>query len=143
MIAIWGWNTVDAGYDTSCWSGLWTVPTSTYASGIIYWCDGDIPVVSIHNEYWSGIIIKAMNEWTVTVKIWSWNDTSSYWSLYQRWNNYPFPNVADTTTVIYSWNSAVNASSYLNTSGYYESGTWVWQSIFRPRYSFSNWLFSC
>ena len=29
-------------------------------------------------------------------------------------------------------------SVVLLTTGYYESGTWVWQSIFRPKYSFSN-----
>lgn len=124
IIGIW-WIGI-ASADTGCWSTYGTPPTTTYASGIVYWCDeNNIPIITIYWEDGKWITIKAMNEWTWTVKIWSGDDTSSYWSLYQWWNNYPFPNVSDSTTTIISATSAVNASNYLNASWYYYSGTWI------------------
>ena len=118
--------------DTSCWEWLWTPPTTTYASWIVYWCDGEIPIITIYWDNWSWksfwITIKAMNEWTWTVTIWSLNDTGAYWSLYQWWNNYPFPNVADNTSIT-SQGSAVSASWFgPNTVlWYYDNEIWIQQ----------------
>ncbi len=110
--------------DTSCWNTYWwTVPTTTYASGITYGCDGNIPVITIESN-WKWITIKAMNEWSV--KIWLWNDESSYWSLYQWWNNHPFPNVKGWSISATS-SSPVSAASYWPTN-YYSGAKWITQS---------------
>jgi len=121
-ILIWGMSIVNAS-DTSCWSWLWTVPSTTYASWIVYWCDGEIPIITIYWDDGKWITIKAMNEWTGTVTIWSLNDTGAYWSLYQWWNNYPFANIAQTGIVNIS-DSLVDASSYAPWT--YNSGIWIW-----------------
>ena len=119
--------------NTDCWTYYWaTAPDSdsTYASGIVYWCDGNIPVITIYgeNENWDsvGITIKAMNEWLWTVNIWTWE--SSYWSYYQWWNNFPFPR----TWPIQYYYQAVNASWYgpNTTLWYYYSGVFIrWLSL--------------
>ena len=117
-----------------CWSDHWaTAPDqdSTYASGIVYWCDDtsvpweSIPVITIYgeNENWDsvGITIKAMNEWTWTVKIWSWDDAISFWSYYQRWNIYPFA-----WEIIFG-DYQTNPSEYgpRTTKWYYNSGVFL------------------
>ena len=79
--------------DTSCWEWKWTVPTTTYASGVIYWCDGDIPIITIYWDDGKWITIKAMNEWASAIS--SQDDTNSFWKIYQRGNNYPFPSPAE------------------------------------------------
>ena len=122
-IIIWGISIVNAS-DTSCWSTYWwTPPTTTYASWIVYWCDSDIPIITIYwqNSDWADvwITIKAMNEWTWTIKIWNWED--SYWSYYQWWNDYPF-----------SWEITNVSGSAVYASGYwpdthYNSGVWIKQ----------------
>ena len=91
-----------ASADTGCWSTYWwTVPTSTYSTWIVYWCDGDIPIITIYWKNWDNkdvwITIKAMNEWATAISF-STNNTDSYWSLYQWWNNYWFPSAAVTDT---------------------------------------------
>ena len=137
VLSVWAANAAD----TSCWATYsWTVPTP-FASWIVYWCDNEtnpwksIPIITIYweNANWSGvwITIKAMNEWTWTVTIWSWSDTSSYWSLYQWWNNYPFPNVSDTSTPISSDSSNCVSTAWYGPNTelwYYNSGTWMKQS---------------
>ena len=116
--------------DTNCWEWKWTVPTTTYASGIVYGCDGEIPIITIYWDNWSWksfwITIKAMNEWTGTVTIWSLNNTGAYWSLYQWWNNYPFPSTADTITPIISWDVAISAEWYT---------PWTYSSEIRIKFS--------
>ena len=113
--------------DTGCWEWLWTPPTTTYATWIEYGCDGDIPIITIYWDNWSWksfwITIKAMNEWTWTVTIWSQNDTGAYWSLYQWWNNYPFPNVAGPVTLDNSDSIAVDARDYAPWT--YSSDIWI------------------
>ena len=115
--------------DTGCWEWLWTPPTTTYASWIVYWCDGEIPIITIYWDNWSWksfwITIKAMNEWTWTVTIWSLNDTGAYWSLYQWWNNYPFPNSDWPKRISNSGSTTVDASSYIPWS--YSGETWIKQ----------------
>ena len=121
-IIVWCLGVVKAT-NTDCWDWLWTLPSSTYASGIVYGCDeNDIPIITIYWDDGKWITIKAMNEWTWTVTIWSLNDTGAYWSLYQWWNNYPFPNVAQWTISNIS-SSGVDASWYGPWK--YNSGTWI------------------
>ena len=120
-LSIWVANASDTG----CWEWLWTIPMATYATWIVYGCDRDIPIITVYWDNWNWksfwITIKAMNEWTWEVKIWSLNDTGAYWSLYQWWNNYPFPNVADLTSMIITGTTMVDASWYgpWTTTGYY------------------------
>ena len=141
-LAIWIAN----ANDTTCWAKYWAVAPdseSTYASGIVYGCDGEIPIITIYgqNDNWDSvwITIKAMNEWIWTVTIWSLNDTGAYWSLYQRWNNYPFPNVAGPSTIDNSGSTAVDSSNYLNSSWYYFSGTWIKQDKRDSWYNGNLW----
>jgi len=124
-LTIWVVNAAN----TSCWEWLWTPPTTTYATWIVYGCDGNIPIVTIYWEDGKWITIKAMNEWATVISF-SWNDTNSFWNTYQRWNNYPFPSTADTTTPIVSCDTAISAEWYGPWSPlwYYNSGTWIKES---------------
>ena len=111
--------------NTDCWTYYWaTAPDqdSIYASGIVYWCDNEtnpwtpIPIITIYWKNWNDqdvwITIKAMNEWTWTVKIWSWDNSEAFWSFYQWWNNYPF------SWKVLTWNGQINTQQY-GPSNYY------------------------
>ena len=115
--------------DTNCWEWIWQIPMETYATGIIYWCDGDVPVISIYSGRWVWITLKANNEWTWVVKIWSWKNIDAYWGLYQRWNSYPFPSIADNTSQIISGNTPVSTDWYWpqTISWFYYSEVWIKQ----------------
>ena len=72
--------------NTNCWELYWDLPDSIYTDNVIYWCDGNIPVISIYSwDKW--ITMRAMNEWATTIDI---NSTWSYGYYYQRGNNYWF-----------------------------------------------------
>ena len=114
--------------DVSCWSWLWTPPEETYASWVVYWCDGDIPIITIYWDNGKWITIKAMNEWATAIS-YANEDTNSYWSLYQWWNNYGFPSSADTTTPIASSTTPVSAEWYA--PGTYSNETWITRGDFR------------
>ena len=148
MLTIW----VVSADDIGCWTNYWAEAPdleSTYASGIVYGCDGEIPIITIYgqNENWDSvwITIKAMNEWTWIVTIWSLNDTGAYWSLYQWWNNYPFPNVADLTSMIITGTTMVDASWYgpWTTTGYYNSNIRYkgpsWDSSYNANKWWGSW----
>ena len=107
--------------NTDCWNTYWTHPTTTYASWIVYWCDWDIPIITIYWDDEKWITIKAMNEWATAISF-SWNDINSYWNTYQWWNCYGFPSVAG--TIYNSWSIEISAEWY-GPNNYYNSGTWM------------------
>ena len=108
--------------DISCREWKWTVPTTTYASRIVYWCDGDIPIITIYGEDEKWITMKAMNEWATAIS-YSNNDTNSYWNIYQWWNSYGFPSIIWPTVIDNSWSTAIDASSYAPST--YNNDTWI------------------
>ena len=132
-IIIWGISIVNAS-DTSCWKWKWIVPTTTYASWIVYWCDGNTPIITVYWDDGKWITIKAMNEWATA--IWAKNDsTGSYWNSYQWWNNYwfPFASWKDDIKISTEYTSTkVDVTNYgpvgKSLSWYYDSGTWIKQS---------------
>ena len=117
-LAIWIVN----ASDISCREWKWTVPTTTYASRIVYWCDGDIPIITIYGEDEKWITMKAMNEWATAIS-YSNNDTNSYWNIYQWWNSYGFPSIIWPTVIDNSWSTAIDASSYAPST--YNNDTWI------------------
>ena len=138
-IIIWGMSIVNAS-DTSCWEWKWIVPTTTYASWIVYWCDGNTPIITIYWENWNWeavwITIKAMNEWASV--IWAKNDsTGSYWYHFQWWNNHGFESCYSDGCKTFPWwewtgSIQVDVSNYgpvgKSISWYYDSGTWIKQN---------------
>ena len=133
--------------ESVCWGDV--NPSST-TPWIEYWCDGEIPIITIYgqNGNWDSvwITIKAINEWTWLVKIWTWE--SSYWSYYQWWNNFPF-----SWTVI--WTTATTDASWFGPASlYYYSGkfirTYAWDSSNNRNlwwgswdyWSNNNWIYS-
>ena len=129
-------STANASY-TGCWEWKWTVPTTTYASGIVYWCDGNTPIITIYWENWNWeavwITIKAMNEWATV--IWAKNvNTGSYWYHFQWWNNHGFESCYSNRWKTFPWwewtgSIQVNVINYgpvgKSLSWYYDSGTWI------------------
>lgn len=123
--------------DAACWN--WAAPTTTYASWIVYGCDGNTPIITIYWENWNWeavwITIKAMNEWATT--IWAENvNTGSYWYHFQWWNNHGFElcySYGCKTFPWWEWTGSiqVNVTNYWpvgkSVSWYYDSGTWISQ----------------
>ena len=122
LLLLSAWWSMTYATNTDCWDWLWRIPTTTYASGIVYWCDGNIPIITIYGDDGKWITIKAINEWATTISF-SWNDINSYWNMYQWWNSYWFPSVAGPTIIDNSGWAAVSAEWYA--PGTYNSGTWI------------------
>lgn len=125
--------------DTNCWSWKWTVPTTTYASGIVYGCDeNNIPIITIYGNDGKWITIKAMNEWATEIFNQNFStdpsiiNTASFWYHYQWWNNTGFqPCIAlwSTSCSSFPWWNAWWGSVSMNKNNWW----WSWDTIT------SNW----
>lgn len=103
----WVWTPVDPTVDcVNSWDII-TSSSTTYGS-----CDSNDIVVC--SWTWTWYVLAACNIWTNISGTWA----SSYWSYFQWWNNYPFPQTWFTSST-----TPVDASGY-----------WPWNY-------YNNWVF--